>query len=172
MLALPRVCWCQVFTSAKKGVELRASCFAPAVFMKPRPDPSLDPRTSSSEPPRFSLRVALWLLDSPRLGSMLSVKHFAGRLLKQPARQGVVVAQSRLGRMLCHDCGNARDRRMGHELLRQAARAGDCDAQYEYGRLCTQAPISEPRQARHWLELASAKGSVDAQRLLGQMKRY
>ncbi|EPJ89938.1 MULTISPECIES: tetratricopeptide repeat protein [Pseudomonas] len=140
--------------------------------MKPRPDPSQEPRPASHELPRFSLRVALWLLDSPRLGSKPSIKHFAGRLLKQPARQGVVVAQSRLGQMLCHDCGNARDRRIGHELLRQAARAGDCNAQYEYGRLCTQAPISEPRQARHWLELASAKGSLDAQRLLGQLNRY
>lgn len=139
--------------------------------MKPRPDPSLEPRTSPGEPARFSLRVALWLLDSPHLGNKPTVKHFAGRLLKQPAREGVVVAQSRLGRMLCHDCGNARDRRIGHELLRQAARAGDCSAQYEYGRLCTQAPLSEPRQARHWLELASAKGSLDAQRLLGQLNR-
>lgn len=75
------------------------------------------------------MRVALWLLDSPRLGGNANVKHFAGRLLKQPARQGVVVAQSRLGRMLCHDCGNPRDRRIGHDLLRQAARAGDQDAQ-------------------------------------------
>jgi TPR repeat protein len=83
----------------------------------------------SHEPARFSLRVALWLLDSPRLGGNANVKHFAGRLLKQPARQGVVVAQSRLGRMLCHDCGNPRDRRIGHDLLRQAARAGDQDAQ-------------------------------------------
>lgn len=140
--------------------------------MKPRPDPSLEPRTSLSEPARFSLRVALWLLDSPHLGSKPSVKRLAGRLLKQPARQGVVIAQSRLGTMLCHECGNARDRRMGHELLRQAAKAGDCNAQYEYGRLCAQAPISEPRKARHWLELASAKGSLKAQRLLGQLNRY
>jgi len=77
----------------------------------------------------------LWLLDSPRLGEKHSVKHLAGRLLKQPARQGVVVAQSRLGQMLCRDCGNARDRRIGHELLRQAARAGDPQAQAEYARL-------------------------------------
>ncbi|MCS4286365.1 TPR repeat protein [Pseudomonas sp. BIGb0278] len=81
------------------------------------------------------MKVALWLLDSPRLGEKHSVKHLAGRLLKQPARQGVVVAQSRLGQMLCRDCGNARDRRIGHELLRQAARAGDPQAQAEYARL-------------------------------------
>lgn len=77
----------------------------------------------------------MWLLDSPRLGEKHSVKHLAGRLLKQPARQGVVVAQSRLGQMLCRDCGNARDWRIGHELLRQAARAGDPQAQAEYARL-------------------------------------
>ncbi len=77
----------------------------------------------------------MWLLYSPRLGEKHSVKHLAGRLLKQPARQGVVVAQSRLGQMLCRDCGNARDRRIGHELLRQAARAGDPQAQAEYARL-------------------------------------
>ncbi len=86
-------------------------------------------------PERLSLKVALWLLDSPRLGDKPTVKHFAGRLLKQPARQGVVVAQSRLGRLLCHDCGGARDRRIGHELLRQAARAGDLQAQDAYAQL-------------------------------------
>src|SRR5690606_4227437 len=118
---------------------------------------------------RFSMKVALWLLDSPRLGDKPSVKHFAGRLLKQPAREGVVVAQSRLGQMLCRDCGNARDRRIGHELLRQAARAGDRRAQLEYGRLCAQAQLNEPAQARYWLELAAAQGSQEARRLLGQL---
>lgn len=85
---------------------------------------------------RFSLKVALWLLDSPRLGAKPEVKRLAGRLLKQPARQGVVQAQSRLGQLLCRDCGSARDRRIGHELLRQAARAGDPMAQLEYARVC------------------------------------
>ncbi|MET0613390.1 tetratricopeptide repeat protein [Pseudomonas caspiana] len=139
--------------------------------MKSRPDLSPEPSVASREPARFSLRVALWLLDNPRLNQKPSVKHFAGRLLKQPARSGVVVAQSRLGQMLCRDCGNTRDRRIGHELLRQAARAGDCNAQFEYGRLCAQAPINEPQQARHWLELASAKGSQDARHLLRQLDR-
>ncbi|MCY1411288.1 hypothetical protein D9M71_266720 [compost metagenome] len=83
----------------------------------------------------LSLKVASWLLDSPRLGDKPSIKHFAGRLLKQPARDGVVEAQSRLGQMLCRDCDNARDRRIGQELLRQAARAGDRRAQLEFGRL-------------------------------------
>ncbi|MFB4392963.1 MULTISPECIES: tetratricopeptide repeat protein [unclassified Pseudomonas] len=114
---------------------------------------------------QFSLKVALWLLDSPRLGSKPSVKHLAGRLLKHPARQGVVVAQSRLGQMLCRECGNARDRRIGHELLRQAARAGDRRAQLEYGRLCQ---AQAPEQARHWLELAAEQGSQEARRLLVQ----
>ncbi|MBA6133381.1 MULTISPECIES: sel1 repeat family protein [Pseudomonas] len=114
---------------------------------------------------RFSLKVALWLLDSPRLGDKPQVKHLAGRLLKQPARQGVVVAQSRLGQMLCRDCGNARDRRIGHELLRQAARAGDRRAQLEYARLCQH---NAPAQARYWLELAAGQGSQEARRLLGQ----
>lgn len=81
------------------------------------------------------MRIALWLLDSPRLGRASSVKRFAGRLLKQPARRGVVLAQSRLGQLLCRDCGNNRDRRIGHELLRQAARAGDSRAQLELARL-------------------------------------
>lgn len=122
------------------------------------------PSASSSK--RFSLKVALWLLDSPRLGDRPSVKHLAGRMLKQPARQGVVVAQSRLGQMLCRDCGNARDRRIGHELLRQAARAGDRRAQLEYGRLCQH---SEPEQARYWFELAAGQGSQEARRLLRQL---
>ncbi|MFJ4158087.1 sel1 repeat family protein [Pseudomonas sp. NPDC089752] len=100
--------------------------------------------SSAPSPKRFSLKVALWLLDNPRLGDKAQVKHLAGRLLKQPARQGVVVAQSRLGQMLCRDCGNARDRRIGHELLRQAARAGDPRAQLEYARLCQ---ANTPEQA-------------------------
>jgi len=103
------------------------------------------PAASTPLPERFSLKVALWLLDNPRLGDKPQVKHLAGRLLKQPARQGVVVAQSRLGQMLCRDCGNARDRRIGHELLRQAARAGDRRAQLEYARLCHN---NEPDQAK------------------------
>ncbi|WP_122665854.1 tetratricopeptide repeat protein [Pseudomonas viridiflava] len=140
--------------------------------MKFRPEqPHESQHAVTSEPVRLSLRVALWLLDNPRLSQKPSIKHFAGRLLKQPARSGVVVAQSRLGQILCKDCGNTRDRRIGHELLRQAARAGDCSAQFEYGRLCAQAPINEPQQARHWLELASAKGSQDARHLLRQLDR-
>jgi TPR repeat protein len=79
------------------------------------------------------MRVAEWLLDSPRLGENHNVKHLAGRLLKQPAREGVVAAQSRLGQLMCRECGNARDRRIGQDLLRQAARAGDRRAQQELG---------------------------------------
>ncbi|WP_407311491.1 sel1 repeat family protein [Pseudomonas sp. nanlin1] len=97
--------------------------------------PSSSPTSAATPTRRFSLKVALWLLDSPRLGHSTNVKHFAGRLLKQPARQGVVQAQSRLGRLLCCDCGNARDRRIGQQLLRQAAKAGDEPAQHELGRL-------------------------------------
>lgn len=117
-------------------------------------------------PRRISLKVALWLLDSPRLGDRPGVKRVAGRMLKQPARQGVVAAQSRLGRLLCQDCGNPRDRRIGHELLRQAARAGDRLAQLEYGRLCLS---HDPGQARHWLELAAGQGSPEAGRLLQRL---
>ncbi|MBT2341790.1 MULTISPECIES: sel1 repeat family protein [Pseudomonas] len=95
----------------------------------------------TSTPPRvttpkcMSMRVAEWLLDSPRLGSNASVKHLAGRLLKQPAREGVVAAQSRLGQLMCRECGNARDRRIGHDLLRQAARAGDHRARQALGEI-------------------------------------
>ncbi|KAF1311978.1 hypothetical protein BLX42_05880 [Pseudomonas sp. SG-MS2] len=115
--------------------------------MKFRGKSPTEPAVTSSAPSskRFSLKVALWLLDNPRLGEKPQVKHLAGRLLKQPAREGVVVAQSRLGQMLCRDCGNSRDRRIGHELLRQAARAGDRLAQLEYARLCQ---ASEPGQAQ------------------------
>ena len=112
-------------------------------FRSVSPSVTDTPQTVTT-PKRFSLKVALWLLDSPRLGHNANIKHFAGRLLKQPARQGVVVAQSRLGQMLCRDCG-ARDRRIGHELLRQAARAGDRRAQLEYARLCQQ---NDPDQAK------------------------
>ncbi|UCR83371.1 SEL1-like repeat protein [Pseudomonas chlororaphis] len=98
--------------------------------------PSVTSASSNvTEPKRFTLRVAMWLLDSPRLGDNRNVKHFAGRLLKQPAREGVVAAQSRLGQLMCRECGNARDRRIGHDLLRQAARAGDRRAQLELGQI-------------------------------------
>ncbi len=93
------------------------------------------PSTPVEAPKRFTLRVALWLLDNPRLGANPSIKQVAGHLLKQPARQGVVVAQSRLGQLMCRDCGSARDQRIGHELLRQAARAGDRVAQQELGKI-------------------------------------
>lgn len=115
------------------------------------------------------MRVALWLLDSPRLGHAPSVKRFAGGLLKQPALRGVVQAQSRLGQLLCRDCGNPRDRRMGFELLRQAARAGDLRAQLELGQLYSQPRSNEPQQARHWLELAAGQGSLEAEQLLKQL---
>ncbi|MFJ2713678.1 MULTISPECIES: sel1 repeat family protein [unclassified Pseudomonas] len=91
--------------------------------------------SSVTSPKRFSVRVAEWLLDTPRLGDSQNAKHLAGRLLKQPAREGVVVAQSRLGQLMCRECGNARDRRIGQDLLRQAARAGDLRAQQELGLL-------------------------------------
>ncbi|SEE32628.1 tetratricopeptide repeat protein [Pseudomonas anguilliseptica] len=119
--------------------------------------------------PRLPTRVALWLLGSPRLGHAPSVKRFAGHLLKQPALQGVVQAQSRLGQMLCRDCGNPRDRRIGFELLRQAARAGDMGGQLELGQLYSQPRNNEPQQARHWLELAAGQGSPEAQQLLKQL---
>ncbi|SDI88044.1 Sel1 repeat-containing protein [Pseudomonas flavescens] len=115
------------------------------------------------------VRVAAWLLDSPRLGHAPSVKRIAGRLLKQPARQGVVQAQSRLGQMLCRDCDNTRDRRIGVELLRQAARAGDGVAQLELGRLYCQPRTLEPQQARHWLELAALQGQYEARDLLQRL---
>jgi hypothetical protein len=102
--------------------------------------PPLSSPLSVSGPPATGLpvRVALWLLDRPRLGQAVRVKQFAGRLLKQPARQGVVLAQSRLGQLLCRDCGNPRDRRIGLELLRQAARAGHRPAQLELAQLSRQ----------------------------------
>ncbi|MDL5600885.1 hypothetical protein QS468_49815 [Bacillus subtilis] len=138
----------------------------PCLSMKFR-TPAIDP--SRTDDQRLPLRVALWLLDSPRLSQADSVKRIAGRLLKQPARQGVVAAQSRLGQMLCRDCGNTRDRRIGLDLLRQAARAGDRRAQLELGRLYTQPRTQELQQARHWLEQAAAQGSHEASRLLNRL---
>tara|TARA_Y100000815_G_scaffold57485_1_gene46534 strand:- start:627 stop:986 length:360 start_codon:yes stop_codon:yes gene_type:complete len=112
------------------------------------------------------MRMALWLLDSQRLGQTKSVKRIAGRMLKQPALEGVVEAQSRLGRLLCHNCDSQRDRRIGFELLRQAARAGDRQAQLELGQLYCQGQHRELSKARHWLEQAAAQGSAEASRIL------
>jgi uncharacterized protein len=117
---------------------------------------------------RIPTRVALWLLDNPHLGQAPTIKRFAGRLLKQPAMQGEVLAQSRLGRLLCRDCGNPRDRRIGMELLRKAARAGDSRAQLELGQLCHELG-DEPQQTRHWLELAAGQGCKSARALLEQL---
>ena len=82
-----------------------------------------------SAPRTFSLRLAGWLLDNPHLNGAAVTQRLAGQLLKQPARRGVVEAQSRLGLLLCKHCGSNRDRRIGQEFLRQAARAGDPRAQ-------------------------------------------
>ncbi|CAD5109056.1 SEL1-like repeat protein [Zestomonas carbonaria] len=84
--------------------------------------------------PRLPLRLALWMLDRPTLGRTTWVKRVAGNLLKRPALEGVVLAQSRLGQLLCSECGNPRDRRIGLELLRQAARGGDLRARQALGR--------------------------------------
>lgn len=119
--------------------------------------------------PQLSTRVAVWLLDSQRLGHTPGAKRLAGKLLKQPAREGEVVAQSRLGRLLCQDCDSPRDRRVGVQFLRQAARAGDCQAQLELGRLLTRPEHFRPLQARHWLKLASGHGSQEARQLLKRL---
>lgn len=137
--------------------------------MRPRTSVSAS-QIRSASPSRLPLRMALWLLDSQRLGSKQGVKRIAGRLLKQPAREGVVEAQSRLGRLLCCECDGQRDRRIGLELLRQAARAGDCQAQLELGRLYSQAEHAEPAKARQWLEQAAAQGSQEALRFLQRVK--
>ncbi|WP_447590212.1 tetratricopeptide repeat protein [Aquipseudomonas campi] len=127
-------------------------------------------QTPANDGGRLPMRMAFWLLDRPRLGRSASIKRFAGRMLKLPARQGVVEAQSRLGQILCRDCGNARDRRIGLELLRQAARCGDLRAQLELGRLYSQPRQRELPQALHWLELAAGQGSQDATRLLEELR--
>jgi uncharacterized protein len=134
----------------------------------PRALPHLDLHTLPVRA-QVPVRFATWLLDRPRLGHAPSVKRIAGRLLKQPARQGVIQAQSRLGQILCRDCGNTRDRRVGLELLRQAARAGDGVAQLELGRLYCQPRHLEPQQARHWLELAALQGVDEARDLLDRL---
>lgn len=119
----------------------------------------------------LSVQVALWLLERPYLSHMNSVKRIAGRMLKYPARAGVVQAQLRLGQLLCGNCNNARDRRMGVQLLTQAARAGDCQARLELGTLLCQSRHYEPLQAKHWLELAAAQGSEEAKHLLKERLR-
>ena len=129
----------------------------------------LPAQSRSDSDHRLPIRLAFWLLDNARLARHSGVKRFAGRLLTRPARQGVVAAQSRLGQLLCRDCGNTRDRRIGFELLRQAARAGDSCAQLELGRLYCQPRQREPQQARHWLELAAGHGSHEAKRLLQRL---
>jgi len=116
--------------------------------------------------PALPLKLASWLLDSPRLGQTHGAKRLAGHLLKQPARRGVVEAQSRLGQLLCRHCGCQRDRRIGRQLLQQAARAGDPRAQLELGRQLTAQPEEADVQARYWLEQAAAQGSHEASRLL------
>src|SRR5690606_14341259 len=121
-----RLVW-QVFTAQKKGVEcapLDTIGFSMKFHSSAR-----EPARLALQRPGLPLKVALWLLDQPRIGQARSIKRLAGNLLKAPARQGVVEAQSRLGQLLCMECGSPRDRRIGIELLRQAARAGDPQAQ-------------------------------------------
>lgn len=132
---------------------------------------TMRPTTVPSAGSPLPVRMAVWLLDSERLGRAVGVKRIAGRLLKQPAREGVIEAQSRLGQLLCRDCDSQRDRRIGFELLRQAARAGDCQAQLELGRLYCQPQHREPAKARLWLEQAAAQGSQDAARWLRRLSQ-
>src|SRR5690606_17013953 len=129
----PGLFW-QVFTAQKKGVEC-APLDSRGASMK-FPDSTSDPRRLGSQRPGLPMKVALWLLDQPHIGKTRSARQIAGNLLKGPARQGVVEAQSRLGQLLCLECGSARDRRVGIELLRQAARAGDRQAQALSESLC------------------------------------
>jgi TPR repeat protein len=134
--------------------------------------PRVIPRPVSAPVTRFhhlSTWLALRMLDSRSLGQRVSTKRLAGRLLKQPALQGLIPAQRRLGQLLCRDCGNPRDRRMGFELLRQAARTGDRLAQLELGQLYSHPRTNEPQQARYWLELAAAQGCTEACALLKQL---
>lgn len=159
-----------LYGAAKKS-RVRPFTISQLFAMKLRSQSHL-PAMPESDRVRLPVRVASWLLDQPRLGQTRSAKRVAGHLLKQPARQGVVIAQSRLGRLLCRDCGNARDRRIGLELLRQAARAGDSVAQLEYGRLCVESGPAEVPQARYWLEQAAAQGSSEASRLLGYLAAH
>lgn len=122
----PRLLW-QVFTVQKKGVEC-APLDSSGAVMKFR-DSVSEPVRLGNQRPGLPMKVALWLLDQPHLGKTRGARQIAGNLLKAPARQGVVEAQSRLGQLLCLECGSSRDRRIGIELLRQAARAGDLQAQ-------------------------------------------
>ena len=124
---------------------------------------------SDSTRVRLPVRVASWLLVRPLLGQTQSAKRVAGHLLKQPARQGVVLAQSRLGQLLCRDCGNSRDRRIGLDLLRQAARAGDPLAQLEFGRPCGGAGRGGEERARGGRGQPAARGARGAPRLLGRL---
>ncbi len=122
----------RLYLREKRSRVARPGSHPPLFMPRVLPSSSSASRSGSSHLP---MRVALWLLDSPRLGQTPGVKRIAGNLLKQPARKGCVQAQSRLGQLLCRDCGNTRDRRIGYELLRQAARAGDRSAQQELERL-------------------------------------
>ena len=123
--------------------------------------------TASVASVRFlSVQVALWLLECPCFSHLTTVKRIAGRMLKYPARAGVVRAQLKLGQLLCCNCNNTLDQRIGMQLLTQAARAGDCQARLELGALLCRPRHYEPQQARHWLELAAAQGSERAKHLL------
>ncbi|TRX73191.1 SEL1-like repeat protein [Pseudomonas mangiferae] len=105
------------------------------------------PDTSRSVPP-LPLRVALWLLDESPLGRTDGGKRLAGRLLRLPAQRGVVQAQSRLGRLLCHDAADLCARRRGQEWLRQAARAGDPQARQALDQLNPQLRLNARTRPR------------------------
>jgi hypothetical protein len=120
---------------AKKRVEWRAFRVTNLLVMKFRGKHLASPR--HRRPPQTLFPESCLVAARQPAPGRQSPGQAPGRAPAQTAgAQGVVVAQSRLGQMLCRDCGNARDRRIGHELLRQAARAGDRRAQLEYARLC------------------------------------
>jgi TPR repeat protein len=82
------------------------------------------------------------------LAQTAPIKRFAVQLLKPAAKQGVVAAQSRLGCLLCHEAADLRDRRVGQEMLRLAARAGDHGAREALECLTAQLRLPSLRSSR------------------------
>jgi len=108
--------------------------------------PTLAARQSRHQ--RMSMHLAIWLLDTPPLAQTAPIKRFAVQLLKPAAKQGVVAAQSRLGCLLCHEAADLRDRRVGQEMLRLAARAGDHGAREALECLTAQLRLPSLRSSR------------------------
>jgi len=96
------------------------------------------------------------------------------KLLKYVANNGHVSAQSQLGGFLFTMGVGQADKRNGIEYIKQAAKAGECEAQFMLGRTYREDnPLlaKSDRLSAHWLTLAADNGHQAAAKELLELRQ-